>query len=289
MAEFELVLEIAAELGECPRWSEREGVLLWADILGRTLNRFDPATGRNVATEIDEEIGCFAERAGGGFVAGLRSGIWLLGADGSKERMLAAPEAAPEKTRFNDGRADPWGGFWAGTMWEPRDRPGAKLYRLTPDHALAVIEEGITVSNGTAFSPDRRWGYHSDTRARTIWRYPLDPETGAPAGPRQVFREMGEERPDGAAIDEEGCYWSALFGSGRVVRLSPDGEEIASFRVPVPQCTMPCFGGPDRRTLYVTTARENMDAEALARHPLSGSLFALEVDVAGLPEPVFAG
>jgi sugar lactone lactonase YvrE len=289
MGGFEPVLRIEALLGECPRWSAREGVLYWADILGKALHRFDPATGEDWTMALDEEIGCFAEREAGGFVAGLRSGIWLLGPDGSKQEKVASPEAEPERARFNDGRADPWGGFWAGTMWEPRDRPGASLYRLTRERELVTLQTGVIVSNGTAFSPDRRWGYHSDSRAMTIWRYPLDPDSGAPTGPRQVFRTMGEERPDGAAVDAEGCYWSALFGSGRVVRLSPEGEEIGSWSLPVPNTTMPCFGGKDLRTLYVTTAREGMDEVALAATPLAGSLFAMEVDVEGLPEPRFAG
>jgi sugar lactone lactonase YvrE len=288
MAGLEPVLRIEATLGECPRWSGA-GVLHWVDILGRTLNRFDPATGDNAATVLDEEIGCFAERAGGGFVAGLRSGLWLLAADGAKDRMLAAPEAEPARCRFNDGRADPWGGFWAGTMWEAQDRPGGALYRLTPDHLLERIEEGVTISNGVAFSPCRRWGYHSDTPEWTVWRYPLDPDTGAITGPRQVFRRFGGEKPDGAAVDAEGCYWTALFGSGRVARISPEGEEIASHPLPVPCPTMPAFGGADLRTLYVTTAREGLSEADLRRHPLSGSLFAMAVDVPGLPEPLFRG
>jgi sugar lactone lactonase YvrE len=286
---LELVLRTEAALGECPRWSAREGVLYWVDILGGRLNRFDPATAHSDAVALDEPIGCFAERAAGGFVAGLRSGLWLLRPDGSKDRMLASPAPDPRVARFNDGRADPWGGFWAGTMWEAQDRPGGALYRLSPTHAVTTIEPAVTISNGLAFSPDRGWGYHSDTAAGVVWRYPLDPGTGAVTGPRQVFRDFGAEKPDGAAVDAEGCYWSALYGSGRVVRLSPEGGEVASFPLPAPAVTMPCFGGADRRTLYVTTAREGLSREDLGRYPLSGSLFAMPVDVPGLPEPLFAG
>jgi sugar lactone lactonase YvrE len=210
---FEPVLRAEATLGECPKWSARDAALYWVDILGRRLHRFDPATGRDEAVEFDEEIGCFAERAGGGFVAGMRSGLWLLDAEGRKERMAASPAVDPKKARFNDGRADPWGGFWAGTMWEGQDRPGGALYRLLPGGEVATIEPAVTISNGVAFSPDRRWAYHSDTAAGAVWRYPLDPDDGSVTGPRQVFRDFGSERPDGAAVDEEGCYWSALFGA----------------------------------------------------------------------------
>lgn len=289
MAGLEPVLRVRAELGECPRWSAREGVLYWVDILARQLNRFDPGSGGNDAIALDEEIGCFAEREGGGLVAGLRSGLWLLRRDGTKQRMVARPETEPAVARFNDGRADPWGGFWAGTQWEGEGPASGGLYRLTRERGLSRIESGIAVSNGLAFAPDRRWAYHSDTDAETIWRYPLDPETGDVLGPREVFRVMAGERPDGAAVDAEGCYWVALFGSGRVARLSPGGDEIGSWGLPARCPTMPAFGGADLRTLYVTTARKERPEEELRRYPLSGSLFAMEVEVPGLPEPLFVG
>jgi sugar lactone lactonase YvrE len=285
------VLRVEARLGECPVWSPAEGVLYWVDILAPSLNRFDPATGANTAMPIDEDIGCVARRAGGGFVAGLRSGLWLLDDGARKLRLVANPQEPGAPSRFNDGRADPWGGFWAGTFWEPRDRPGAALYRLAPDHSVVEIESGITTSNGLAFAPDRAFAYHSDTPAHTIWRYPLDPDTGAITGPRAVFREFprGNGRPDGAAVDAEGCYWSALYEGERVVRLSPEGEEIAAYPLPARCPTMCALGGPKLTTLFVTTAREGRPAEELARLPLSGSLFAMEVEVPGLPEPEFAG
>jgi sugar lactone lactonase YvrE len=291
MAELEPVLRIEATLGECPKWSARDGALWWVDIAAPSLNRFDPATGANRVIGMDEAIGCFAEREGGGFVAGLRSGVWLLDADGRKERLVANPQGEGAPSRFNDGRADPWGNFWAGTVWEPKDRPGAALWRVTPDGRCELIGDGITTSNGVAFAPDRRWAYHSDTPAHLIYRYPLDLETGEVVGEREVWKRFpeGEGRPDGAAVDAEGCYWTALFAGGRVVRLAPSGEEIGSWELPACCPTMVAFGGDDRRTLYVTTARENRPAEELARLPMSGSLFAMPVDVEGLPEPEFGG
>lgn len=291
MAGFAPVLRIGATLGECPLWDAGADVLWWVDILAPALNRFDPASGENVAIAMDEHVGCVARRAGGGFVAGLRSGLWLIDGEGHKLRRIANPQAPGAPSRFNDGRADPWGGFWAGTIWEPKDRPGAGLWRLTRDLVIEKIEGGITTSNGLAFSPDRRWAYHSDTPAHVVWRYPLDPETGALRGPRQVFRAFpnGQGRPDGAAVDAEGCYWTALFEGGRVVRLSPEGKEIADHPLPVRCPTMVAFGGPDLRTLYCTTARVGRKEAELAETPLAGSLFAMAVDVPGLPEPMFEG
>jgi sugar lactone lactonase YvrE len=291
MAGLEPVLRIEATLGECPKWSARDGALWWVDIAAPSLNRFDPATGENRAIGFDEAIGCFAERAGGGFIAGLRSGIWLLDAAGRKDRLAANPQGEGAPSRFNDGRADPWGGFWAGTVWEPKDRPGAALWRIAPDLGCTLIADEVTTSNGVAFSPDRRWAYHSDTPAHVVYRYPLDPDTGAVVGARKVWKRFphGRGRPDGAAVDEEGCYWTALFAGSRVVRLSPAGEELGSWELPACCPTMVAFGGADRRTLFVTTARENRPEAELARLPLSGSLFAMPVAVPGLSEPEFAG
>lgn len=291
MAGFEPVLTIEARLGECPLWDAAAGVLWWVDILAPALNRFDPATGENAAIAMDEHIGCVALRRGGGFVAGMRSGIWLLDPEGRKERMLGNPQGAGDPSRFNDGRADPWGNFWAGTIWEPKDRPGGALWRVSPGGAIERIAGEVTTSNGLAFAPDKAWAYHSDTPAHVIYRYPLDPATGDVVGGRMVFRTFphGFGRPDGAAVDAEGCYWSALYEGGRVVRLSPEGEELAAFEVPARCPTMVAFGGADLRRLYVTSAREGRPAEELAALPLSGSVFSMDVDVPGLPEPRFGG
>jgi len=284
---FQTVLKAQAALGECPLWSVAEQVLWWVDIEGRTLNRFDPATGDTRLVRMDENIGCIGLRAGGGFIAGLRSGLWLLDAQGRKDRLIANPQEDTSLSRFNDGRVDPFGRFWAGTIWEPREPPGAGLWRVEADLSCHLIETGLTVSNGLAFSPDRRWAYHADTPAHTIWRYPMHPETGA-TGPREIFHHFEDEsRPDGAAVDQEGCYWVALYRGGRVVRLSPEGEIIADYPVPALCPTMCAFGGPDLSTLYVTSARHDRPDHELAEWPESGNLFAMETDTRGQPEPLF--
>lgn len=286
---LETVLAAQAQLGECPVWSVREACLWWVDIEGMTLNRFDPASGEARAIAIGENIGCIGLRAGGGFVAGLRSGLWLLDAEGRKQRHIATPQPDPAIARFNDGRVDPWGRFWAGTIHEPRDRPAAALWRVDADLGVQEIAGEVTVSNGLAFSPDRRWAYHSDTPAHVVWRYPLD-AAGEP-GAREVFHQfpLGNGRPDGAAVDAEGCYWSALFDGGRVVRLSPGGEILAEYPVPARCPTMCAFGGDDLRTLYVTSARHGRPDDELRAFPESGNIFAMRAPVAGRAEPEFAG
>lgn len=288
---FTRVLNAQATLAECPVWAPDEQVLYWVDILAPSLNRFDPATGDNTTWTQPEHIGCFGRRASGGFIAGLRSGIWLLDEQGEATQCVARPVNNTRISRFNDGRIDPWGRFWAGTIHEPRDRPAAQLFRTDADLSCRAIAGDIKVSNGVAFSPDRRWAYHSDTPNHVIYRYPLDPDSGEITGEREIFHQFpfGNGRPDGAAVDEEGCYWTALFEGHRIARLSPEGEILAEYPIPAPCPTMCAFGGPDLKTLYVTTARENRSEEELAHWPQSGDIFAMKTDVAGQPEPLFKG
>ena len=163
---FRCVLDVRASLGECPVWSVAEQVLYWVDINAPSLNRFDPATGRNTAMAMPESIGCFALRRAGGFVVALRSGFWLARQDGTLDRKVAAAPYDPAHHRFNDGRCDPQGRLLAGSMNESRDAATGALYRLDPDFALTPLLSGMTISNGLAFSPDGRTMYHTDTRRR---------------------------------------------------------------------------------------------------------------------------
>jgi sugar lactone lactonase YvrE len=287
---FTCVLDVKASLGECPVWSIAEQVLYWVDINAPSLNRFDPARGTNNAWPMPQSIGCFAMRASGGFVAALRDGIWFIDRHGGLERRIAAAPYDPTHHRFNDGRADAQGRFWAGSMNEKRDAASGELYRLSPDLELVPVLGDMTISNGLAWSPDGLTMYHADTPARTISAYDFEIASGTPAN-RRVFAQFDGEtdRPDGGAVDSEGCYWSAFYRGGKVVRLSADGRLMAEHAVPALCPTMCAFGGSDLRTLYVTSARQNRDAEELARLPQSGGIFAMRVDVAGLPEPKFGG
>lgn len=287
---FTCVLDAQASLGECPVWSAQEQVLYWVDINAPSLNRFDPARGSNSAWPMPQAIGSFAMRAGGGFVAAMRDGIWFVDRRGAVERRVAAAPYDPEHHRFNDGRADAQGRFWVGSMNEKRDASSAHLYRLSPDLELAPVLGDLMISNGLGFSPDGRTMYHSDTPARTVKAYDFDGTRGALSNGRVFAHFDGEsDRPDGAAVDSEGCYWSAFYRGGKVVRLSPQGRLLAEFSVPAMCPTMCAFGGDDLRTLYVTSARQMREADELARLPQSGGIFAMRVDVAGLPEPRFAG
>jgi sugar lactone lactonase YvrE len=284
------VLDAKASLGESPVWSVAEQVLYWVDINAPSLNRFDPATGRNVAMAMPASIGCFALRARGGFIVALRNGIWLARADGSLERQVAAAPYDPAHHRFNDGRCDRQGRFFPGTMNEKRDARSAALLRVDAAFAVTPILDDITISNGLAWSPDGRTMYHADTPTHTIHAYDYDIETGLPRQPRVFAQWSGAtDRPDGGTVDSAGNYWSAFYGGGRILQLSPAGRTLAEIAMPAMCPTMCAFGGPDLRTLYVTSARQHRDADELARLPHSGGIFALRVDIPGLPEPYFAG
>jgi sugar lactone lactonase YvrE len=291
-ADFECVLNAQAQLGECPRWDEREGVLYWVDILEPALHRFDPSTGVDTRFVLPEHIGCFSLREGGGFIAGLRSGIWTLDEQARPLEMLALNPENQRTSRFNDGRCDAAGRFYAGTVDEPKAGGNAHLYRLAAG-ATGVLSSGLMTSNGLAFSPDGRWLYHSDTPRFTVYRSPYDVATGA-CGKREVWIEVeptqtDRGRPDGATVDADGYYWSAFYEGGRVVRFAPDGTIDSVYPLPVRCPTMCAFGGPDLRTLYVTSARSGRPADELAREPLAGALFALRTEVPGLVEPRWRG
>ncbi|NIF20891.1 SMP-30/gluconolactonase/LRE family protein [Candidatus Pantoea multigeneris] len=286
--EVKHVLALQGELAECPLWSVREQVLWCVDILAPAIHRFDPDSGKLETFHLDEHVGCIGLRKQGGLIAALRSGVWLLDEQGRPEVKVADNPGVAEVSRFNDGRVDPWGNFWCGSLWEPQDKNGGVLCRVTPQLKLKVMARDIKISNGLAFSPDHRWMYHSDTPNQVLYRYPLDAQ-GEP-GSREVFKHFDAKGglPDGAAVDSEGFYWSAQFDGGRVVRIDPNTAEIVDeILLPVQWPTMVAFGGPELKTLYITSSREHRTAEELARYPLSGDIFAVELDVAGIAEPLF--
>ncbi len=287
---FTCVLDARASLGECAQWHAGEQALYWIDINAPALNRFDPATGANVAMPMPASIGCYAFRARGGFVVALRDGVWFADAAGRLGRKVAQAPYDPDHHRFNDGRCDRQGRFFAGVMDERRAGNTGALWRLDADLAFTRVLGDMMISNGLAWSPDGRTMYHADTPTQTVRAYDYDAAAGTPSNARVFARWSGEgERPDGATVDAEGCYWSAFYRGGKVVRVSPRGEMLAAHPLPAMCPTMCALGGPDLRTLYVTTARQQRPDEELARLPQSGGLFAMRVDVPGLPEPAFAG
>lgn len=288
-------------IGEGPFWSAKNRVLWWIDIKAPAIHRFDPATGKDTRWSIDVEIGTIFEAASGGLpLVGGRGGFFRF--DPSTGRLTPFVAAANDNPlmRFNDGRTDRQGRVWTGTMLCPygppthymERAPDSALWRLDGDGVPRRMIEGIRVTNGFAFSPDGRTMYFADSPTHEIVAFDYDPTTGTPSN-RRVFaripRETGRGTPDGSTVDAEGFLWNAEFRGRRLVRYAPDGSVDRTIMLPVSRPACPEFGGPDLATLYLTSGRIMLTPEELAKEPLAGALFALDVGVRGVPAAPWAG
>lgn len=284
---MKVIAKVNNKLGECPRWHHQEQALYWVDIDAFRLYRLHVESGDIQYRQFDEEIGCFVFHQNTGFVVAMRSGFYFIDDWQAKLRFIADPQADNSQTRFNDGRCDATGRFLAGTVYPAKDHGGAALFSLDNNLNIKQLQDDVLTANGLAFSPDNQWLYFSDTPRHVIYRYPYNLADGS-VGTREVFHQFpyGHGRPDGAAVDSEGYYWSALYEGGRVVRLNPHGEIVQEIQVPAKCPTMVAFGGKDLKTLYITTVG-NRPAEELALFPDSGHVFAIELDIAGRTEPSF--
>ena len=281
-----------SRLGESPFWHPEQACLYWCDIRGRALNRYTPATAAHQQWSFDAEPGCCAPLPDGDLLLAMRDGLYRFNPDSGQRHRLAPPPYDPAHERFNDGRADVQGRLWVGTIYEPRTPAKAALYRWAGGR-LQPMAGDITVSNGLAFSPDGRTMYWSDTAAHRISAFDFDGVDGSLSRQR-VFadfpaKQPGQDlasyggRPDGAAVDVAGAYWCAMYEGQRLLRLGADGSLLQELALPVRCPTMPCFGGPDLRTLYITTAREGRPDYELAAQPLAGCVLSTRVAVPGLP------
>ena len=286
----ELAVPARATLGEGPVWDERAGLLYWVDILGRAVHRFDPASGEDASFAVSVPVGAVALDREGCLVLALADGFARCDPDGGGLERIGRTEAgAPFRVgdagvRFNDGKVDPAGRFYAGTMaWNERDPIGA-LYVLDPDETVRIVLEDVAVSNGLAWSADGRTLFYVDSPTCRVDRLDVDPATGSLANRRVAF-EIPRSRgvPDGMAVDAEGCLWVALWDGSRVCRYSPSGECLAHLDLPVSRPTSVAFGGAGLTELFVTTARIGLADRVLGVEPLSGGLFRCAVGVAGAP------
>jgi len=290
MVDIRCVWKAGAFLGEGPLWSPKEHCLYWVDIKGRTIHRYFPDHHIRQTFMLQEEIGCIALRKSGGFVAGMRSGLAFVEPENGSVYPVAAPECALPGNRFNDGKCDRFGRFWAGTMDDAAKQATGALYRLSPDLTVTRMLSGVVVSNGIAWSPDNRIMYYTDSENRTILAFDYDAETGD-ISRQHVFVRVTDEAglPDGLTVDAEGFIWSAHWDGWRITRYNPDGDIDRVIRMPVPRPTSCAFGGDSLNKLYVTSASIDLSPTQLAAAPLSGGLFELDVGTTGLPEPYFDG
>jgi sugar lactone lactonase YvrE len=287
------VLETPMQLGECPVWHPEEAALYWIDIAGLAIHRFYPHSGIHHHWPVPSEPGCIVRSASGGILVAMRSGLAMLDTSSGALVSVAAAPYDTKKMRFNDGRCDAAGRLWVGTLYEPRDQPLAALFCVERG-GIRDSGKRATVSNGVAFSIDGRILYHADTTAHRVMAYDYDVTTGI-VGDGRLFKQFEANkseqnyggRPDGAAVDSEGAYWCAMYEGGRILRFSPSGELLRQIRLPLRCPTMLAFGGPDLRTLYITSVRDKRSDAELGEYPLSGHILALRVDVPGRVDPMY--
>jgi sugar lactone lactonase YvrE len=292
VVEAEVVLDAHASVGEGPTWDERTGTLVWVDIMGGAVHVYDPATGQDRVIEVGQPVGAAVLREAGGLVLALRDGVGVLDPDLGTPRIVAHVEAEVPTNRFNDGKCDAAGRFWAGTMAMDEVTPGAgALYRVDPDFSVRRMLTGITLSNGLDWSADNRRMYYIDSPTQGVDTFDFDLEQGTLGARRRMISIPADEGlPDGMTIDAEGGIWVALHGSSTVRRYLPDGSLERVIRVPNARLVTCCaFGGPDLGDLYITSMSYGLSAEALRDQPLAGAVFRCRPGVQGRAPHRFAG
>ncbi|QIL01847.1 SMP-30/gluconolactonase/LRE family protein [Sphingomonas sinipercae] len=282
------VADVKAVLGEGPVWVAGESALYWLDIKGRMIFRLSES-GERAQWETPFRVGAIAPKESGGFIAGTEHGFSDIDLAEGRFEVLFDPEEQLPGNRFNDGKTDRLGNFWAGTMDDREKQALGSLYRLQANGACTLIDEGYKVTNGPAFSPDGRIMYHNDSALQRTYAFDLDEEGNV--GERRDFIQFaeGDGYPDGMTVDSQGCLWIAFWDGWCVRRISPEGERLAELRLPTARPTSCAFGGPRLDRLYVTSASIGLDADALANQPFAGGLFLLDPGVTGLPTVPFAG
>lgn len=291
MGELERISEHAATLGEGPCWHTQAQLFYWVDIESNIVHVHDPGTGSNRAIDVGQRVGTVAPRASGGLIVALENGIGALDLESGELEIFHDPEPDKPNNRFNDGKCDPAGRFWAGTMPKSARVPSGALYCMERDLSVRKVLDGVGVSNGLAWSADHETMYYIDTPTRHVRAFDYDIETGEIANPRKVI-EFGEGRgyPDGMTIDTEGMLWVAEWLGWRVGRWDPaSGELLEEIRLPAAKVTAPAFGGPDLDDLYITTASIDLSEEEKAEQPDAGGLFRVKTGHRGLGAYEFAG
>jgi sugar lactone lactonase YvrE len=287
--EAELAFPAQCELAEGPVWDAVRQRLLWVDIIAGTVHTADPASGFDRVFSVGSHVGAAGLTAGGALLLALADGFAVCDADGQHLTRLPGPAIDAATVRFNDGKPDPWGGFWAGTMQIDEGRDGlGRLYRLSPDGSVGVLLTGVSLSNGLDWADDRQTFYYVDSPSGGIDVFDTDPQTGALSN-RRRFADITDGLPDGLTLDAEGGIWIAIWGTGEVRRFRPDGTLDAIVHVPASQVSSVAFGGADLATLYITTAREDYTPAQRRAEPHAGDIFRCVPGVSGRLPFRFAG
>ncbi|WP_375687101.1 SMP-30/gluconolactonase/LRE family protein [Pseudooceanicola sp. LIPI14-2-Ac024] len=275
-------------LGEGPLWHPERQQLFWFDIVNARLLSQDAGTARE--WQFDRMVSAAGWVDHDRLLIASESDLFLFDLETGTETHVIPLEADRPDNRSNDGRADPWGGFWIGTMDKAGNAPSGSIYRYWQGE-LRRLHDGLTTPNAICFAPDRSCAYFADTRKRMIFCQSLDPATGWPAAAAETFLDLRardgepERKPDGAVTDAAGNLWIAQWGSARVACHAPDGRFLHAVPLPTPHSSCPAFGGPDLTTLYVTTARQGLSEDAPGHADFAGKTYVAEVPATGRAEP----
>ncbi|KKB13515.1 hypothetical protein VE25_01395 [Devosia geojensis] len=286
MIEIATLIAERFAVGESPVWDSKTQRLLWTDIPAGTIHALDIASGERTRWSFSGPVGSFGLCRSGRLVVALTDEVVLFDPASGKRETLARIAHEKPGMRLNDGKVGPDGAFWVGGMDASNTgSPEAKLYRFGPDGTVRVIAEGLATSNGLAWDAAGARMYHSDSRGDMwidVWDF--DPQAGVAQNRRRFIADSEAlGRADGGACDLDGTYWSAGPSMSRMNRFSPDGELLGFINLPVLRPTMPCFGGPDMRTVYVTSLSSGIEPEVLERYPLCGGIVSFRAPVAGVP------
>ena len=290
MKNVQTVWEIRAVLGEGPLWVEAENAVYWVDIMSNKVHRYALADGVKTTWTFDFAVTSLNPRRDGGFIGTIYDGFAYIDFDVLSAAPIALPEADMPGNRFNDGKVDNSGRYWAGTMDIEQVGESGSLYRLDPDLSAQQVDTDYIICNGPTFNLDNTIIYHTDSIKRTI--YALDIADDGSLSNKRVFTQFTQDDegvPDGMTVDSEDCIWVAHFGGARLTRYSPAGEILEVVPLPAPNITSCAFAGVELDTLYITSASTFMSDEDLAQYPLAGSLFSYQPGVKGTPTPLFAG
>lgn len=285
-----LEIDAKAQLGEGALWHPTENKLYWVNIEGRTLHIYDPVTKENQSLWVKERVGTVVPVKSGGALVALQNGIHFINTQTGRLQFIVNP-LTNNNIRFNDGKCDPSGRFWVGSMHLRFTEGTASLYRMDTDKTVHKILDGVTVSNGIAWTKDKKTMYYVDSHLRRIDAFDYSDADGAITNRRVVVTiQDGGGSPDGIALDAEGKIWAALWGANAVGKFDPEtGELLQKIEVPAPNVSSCAFGGKELDTLYITTARGELSEAQLAAYPLSGGLFSIKPGVKGVPADFFTG
>ncbi|WP_167619466.1 SMP-30/gluconolactonase/LRE family protein [Maribellus sediminis] len=283
-SEVQLVIDSKSTLGEGALWNYKSGELMWINIKGEILNFYNPATGNNKEMFTGQMIGTVVPKESGGVLVALQNGIYAFDPESGSKQLIVDPEADKPNNRFNDGKCDPSGRFWAGTMSTIGGGKVGALYRLDPDNSIHKMIDKVSISNGIVWSADKTKMYYVDTPTMKVMRYDYDDASGEISNPKVAVEiPAGIGAPDGMTIDADGNLWVALWGGSAVGCFNPEsGELIRKIDVPAKNVTSCAFGDDDLGTLYITTARESTSDEELTKFPHAGGVFKVRPGVHGV-------